>query len=700
MKGRELAGVAEEAAPGGSSLKDKLHTVAAGLVELIISNLFTIKTVLINAFPAAIKTLTIPAAKWLVTNPLEKAARAEMGAHYAAMGATIRAAFQVAVKGAFGYEQSILTRGTSRLMEGEMVIKGRLGGALRFFPRVLNATDEFLAQINYAGMVSGKAANLAAIDGTAKGLKGKALNDFINDAVQVAKASMYTVPDESMVKPIINKGVNLGLSGDALLKYVETEGAKNGHLLRHGTDEQMLEIVRDVLYKRSFTGGTKEDGVVKAGTSNLAKSYETMMHKNPSFSLVVGQLFFRTPIRVFEEGIRLTPGVQLLAPGFMKDLSGGNGTLRQVRAQGEALMGLAVTGTALSLYASGNITGSGSYGTYKQDKTRKDGPGMEPYSIRLSDGSTWSFKNMDPISTPLKIIINAFEGMDQLKIKEAQDGFKDQPAYKLLVARMMVGTSALTAAITDANLVSGIKGTVDFGKQMMDPEGQGDAILKKLGSHLASLVPNTLHKIAQMNDPRMRDPSTFFQVLEAKLGHGHSPSDDVKSSFAYDPLGQVRELADLGSMWNIFSLSTQEERNRGHSPEHQIVMAEMDRLTQMTGATFSPPSPKNPITGDLDLRTMLTQDKSETMYDRWQRNYRDLNPDKNLVDIAQSAAPDGTFKYKGMKVQLLQQQMKFLQDAAFTQLLVDERIRDRLIFEETQKARAAGGLLDFNNRNK
>ena len=174
----------------------------------------------------------------------------------------------------------------------------------------------------------------------------------------------------------------------------------------------------------------------------------------------------------------------------------------------------------------------------------------------------------------------------------------------------------------------------------------------------------------------------------------------MKTSFAYDALGQVREAADVGSMWNIFSRSTQEERIRGHSDEHQKLMLEFDRLAQETGAVFSAPTPKHQETGDLDLRTMMTADKTETMYDRWQRNYRDLGPDKVLLPIAESKAPDGTFKYKGMKVSLLQSEMKTLQDIAFEQLMTDERIRDRMILEMKQKARAEAGLLDFGNRNK
>lgn len=699
LKRAELNAIAEEAAPSGASFMGKLHTGFGGLRELMISNLFTVKTVMVNLIPAAFKTVALPVAKYIVTNPLEKAAIAELGAHYAAMGGTIRAAL-TAARTAFRYEQSILTRDSGRLLEGEMVMTGKTGGALRFFPRVLNASDEFLSQINYAGFVAGKAANRAVIEGTEKGLTGKTLNDFVTDSVTAAKATMYEGLDETSVQPIINKGVNLGLSGDALLQFVQREGAKSPESLRHGADKVGLDFSRDVLYKRPFSGGNEGDGMYKTSASGGAVAIEGFLRKTPVFSLIIGQLFFRTPIRVFEEGVRMTPGVQILAPGFMKDLAGGNGQMRQVRAQAESMMSLAVTGAALALYASGSITGSGMYNNFKQDKTRKDGPAPEPYTIRFKDGSTWNFKNIDPISTPLKMLINAFEGLDELKIKEAQDGFVDKPAYKLLMARISVGTMAISAAITDANLVAGLKGTMDFAKELANPEGDEAAIIKKVGTELGMLVPNTLHKIAQSVDPRMRDPATLFQSIETRLGHNLVGTDEVKTSFAYDPLGQIRRPADIGTMWNIFDIQSQEERNRGRSDEHQKLMLEFDRLARETGAVFSTPSPKHQMTGELDLRMMMTADKSETMYDRWQQNYRDLNPEKVLLPIAQSSAPDGTFKIKGMKVELLQSEIKILQDVAFQQLLTDERIRERLIQNETRKARAGAGLLDFSNRNK
>jgi muramidase (phage lysozyme) len=716
-----LNGVAEEATPGGSAFTSILHgakpeQVAAGAVahpegfatkihhffgglrELVISNVFSLKTVMVNLIPSAFKTAVVPAMKFVVTNPLERAARAELGAHYAAMGASIRGALSAA-HAAYKFEASFLTRGSGRLMEGEMMMKGRLGGAARFLPRVLNASDELLSHINYAGYVAGKAANQAALDAQERGLTGKALSDFVKQSVEHAKKHMYDGDTDRMLQPVVNKGVNLGLSGPELTDYVQTNAVKYAEALRHGTDQESTDLVRDTLYKRPFSGGNAADGFVKKEASGGAVAIETFLRKAPEFSLLIGQLFFRTPIRVFEEGIRLTPGVQILAPGFMRDLIGTNGVARQVRAQGESLTSLAIAGAALSLYASGRMTGSGVYMNAQQEKNRADTPIQEPYTIRLANGKTWSYKNLDPIATPLKIMMNAFEGMDELKIKEAQEQYTDKPARKLIEARIAVATMAVGMALRDSNLVAGLNGTIQLGKELNDPDGDEAAIIKKFASEMKMLVPNTLHKIAQSNDPRQRDPATWFQAVETALGHNLVKSD-VKTSFAYDPLGEYRTPSNIGSMWNTFAMSTQEGRDRGLSSEHAAVMTEMDRLAQVAGVTFKPIPVKNPLTGNLDLRTMNTKDGTETLFDRWNRNYKELGPDKVLYPIAMSNASDGTYIYPGAKPQLMQQAMQALQTAAFARLMQEEEIRARYIKQTINEARAQAGQMDYDNRTK
>jgi len=679
LKNRELNAKVEALAPKGASFVDKL-------TEFAISNVFSIKTIIINLIPSGLKTLVIPGLKAILSNPFEKATRAEAAASYSAMRSSFGAALNAAKTG-FRYEQAILSRDGTRLVEGEMAMSGRLAGSWRIFPRILNASDEFLSRLNYDSFVAGKAAAEAAMEGTEKGLKGKALDDFISEATKKAlDASMKPTTGDELVNPIINKGLNLGLTGEDLFKWVEKEAMRDPQSLRKGNDEEALNFVRDVLYKRKFSG--------EGSMSKAAQAYEDAMKKFPTIKLVIGQLFFRTPIRVFEEGIRLTPGLQFVAPNFMKDLAGANGALRQVRAQAEAMTSLVIASGVLSLYAQGRIQGDGAYEDYKQQKTRVDGPLPEPYTIKMSDGSTWNYRGFDPLATPVKIMVNALQRMDQLRLREAQGEFVDKEAYKPLLAAITVGSMSIASAIRDASLVEGADNFAKFVKTAFNPEEGESAFIKALGDKLFLLVPNTLHKIARDNDPQMRDPVTFWQMVEQKLLRPVGLDDPSKTAFAYDVLGNPRQMADTGSLWNVFSTASVEERAKGMNEQSQFVLTEMDRLSRVTGVTFKPPVKAKEM-GDADMRMIMAADGKRTLFDVWQQNYKSLKPEDVLYPILKAPLPEGTFKYRAAKVEEAQAVINDLQSAAMAMAMQQEqKVVDKYISQELLKAKSKAGLFD------
>jgi hypothetical protein len=683
MKNRELDGLVDKATGGGSGWVNKV-------TEFAISNVFSPTTVMVNLVPSGLKTAILPAVRALVSDPLQRATRAELTATYSAMRSTFGAAWRAA-KASYRYEQSLLTRDSARLLEGELAIQGKKGGVIRFLPRILNATDEMLGQINYNGYIAGKAAAKATDEGIAKGLSGKELKVFVKEAVKSASEAAYKQnTGEELIQPIVNKGVNLGLTGDELMRYVEREAVRDPSALRHGQDEEALDFVKDVLYKRKFSG----NGMA----SSAATLYEDGMNKFPAAKLVLGQLFFRTPIRVFEEGIRMTPGLQIIAPGFLKDLAGKNGAGRQARAQGEALASLAITGAVFSLYAEGKIVGDGAYGDWKQNRHRNDSALPGSYTMQGDDGDAWSFRGFDPLATPVKIMVNALERMDKLAIREAQGELIEKSEWSKLVSAMSVGTTAVASALRDANLLAGLDGSIKFFEALGDPEGKETAWLKLLGEKLRLAVPNTMHKIAKENDPDIKDPANFWQVVDARL-FGAGP-DDIKTSKSYDVLGNVRQPADNGTLWNIFSVATPEERARGKSEEAQVVMAELDRLSRETGQTFAPPL-KHQLTGAFDLRTVMTSDGKETLYDRWQKNYKELQPENILYPIVTAPMPDGTFKHKGMRGDIIKEVTGQLRDAAFMKLISEEqRVIDELIKKKMYEAKTSAGMNDFNNLSK
>lgn len=657
QKKREMAGMIDEIAPNSASFLEKAK-------ELAISNVFTPTTVQVNLFASAIQTLITPALKYVFGNPLEKAARAELAASYSALRGSFGYAFRAAMT-SYRLEQSILTRDVSKLTEGELAIKGMKGGIIRFFPRILNASDELLSRLNYDTFVAGKAAAEAAMEGAEKGLKGKDLDTFIKEAsAKALKESRFAENGDDLVQPVINKGVNLGLKGDELWSWVEKEVMRNPDALRKANSEEALAYLRDILYKRDFSG--------EGGLSKAAIAYEKMSKALPGWALLTGQLFFRTPVRVFEAGIRLTPGLQILAPRFLADLAGKNGTARQVRAQAESMTSLAVAGAVMSLYAQGRITGDGAYSDFKQKRNRADGPEAPQYSIKMSDGSYWSYKLFDPISTPVKIIINALERADKLRLKQSQGEDIPDSMIEDAYQHVSVGVTAVLVAIKDANLVSGLKTTGELLVNAEDIEKNEDRFLKFLGEKMFLLVPNTLHKIAKDNDPTIKDPTDFWQMVDEKLARPLGLDGKLtKTSKSYDILGNPRRPADTGALWNIFSTASQEELTKGMTMEQQEVLKETDRLTRVMGATFKTPTTHASL-GDLDLRTVMAKDGKRTLYDVWQDNYRELKPEIPMYEIAKSDIPSGTYAEKGKKAEALQAIQKQFQEAAFAKVRMDE----------------------------
>lgn len=654
--------------------------------ELIISNVFSPTTLMVNLVPSLAKVLYRPVLNAALSNPFEKAARREMMATYSAMRSATGGAWRAA-KAAFRYEQAILTRESGRLLEGELAIKGLKGGAIRIFPRLLNASDEFMSRITYEGFIAGRIANDAFEEGERQGLSGKALTQFVKTQVREAVEASYANPTaQESLNVVMNKGRTLGYSGQKLVNYVARELARDPEALRHGHDAEAIDYVRDVLYKRAFSG--------EGFASNTARRYEDWVNEHPVVRLM-GQLFFRTPVRVFEEGIRMTPGVQVVAPGFIRDLRGLNGRRAQMRAQGEAMMSLAATSAVLTLYAQGRITGDGAYSDWKQQRARTDSDLPESYTIRFDDGSTWSYKNFDPLATPLKIMINGLERYENLVRRERQGEFIDKTEWDRAKAAVSVGTGAIAQAIRDANLMAGVDAMLTLGEDASDPEKSEAAMLKFLGEKLRTLVPNTMQKIAKTNDPTIDDPTTFWQTLESRVLFGGTLGGYERSApKSYDVLGNVRQSGDEGAMWNIFSLSTPEERAKGMNEQQLDVLRKLDEISKQTGTTFAAPN-KHRLMGNADLRKTMTADGKESIYDRWQRYYKEQQPEVGLSQILNAGLPVGTKGINGPVIQQVNRYINSLRDAAFFRLMAEEAgVQEGVIRNLHRQAEVKAGFWD------
>jgi len=660
--------------------------------ELAISNVFSSTTLMINMVPSAIKVAVQPFLKAITSNPLEKATRIEMVGNYLAMKSAFTGAIRAA-RVAFRYEQALLTRDKARLMEGELAIKGVKGGIIRMIPRLLNSTDEFLSHMAYNGYVGGKAGAQAYVEAIERGMAPREAEKYAKEQAKKALENAYKQHDiEARLKPIVNKGINFGLEGKDLDEWVLNEAKQFLKDIRHGTDQEGLDYVRDILYKRQFSNETM--------AGRAGQWVEQGIMKMPAIKWATGQLFFRTPIRVIEEGLRFTPGVQMLMPNFLADLSGKNGATRQSLAQGQALLSLAFGSAVLMKYAEGKIVGAGPT-DYRERRLRQDSDNADPYTVMDEDGSTWSYRAFDPIATPMKIMATALEQLDRLKIREAQGEFVGPDAYKKTMATFQAGMMPVLLAIADANLLAGATTTYKLATGLENLEGDHNAFIKYIGERLRWLVPNTAHKLYRTSDPELRDPLTMSQVVATQLGPLApvvEANTKILTSKSYDILGNVRTVTDVGAMWNIFSTASAEERTKGRSAEELAVLREMDRLSWVTGATFSFGF-KHESTGDLDLRTVMTKDGSMTLFDRWNQKYRELDPVSALYPIVTAPLPDGTFTHKAAKVEAIQRVLREYRNAAFQQLMVEEgALLERMIQQKLREGQVKAGQWDFGRK--
>jgi hypothetical protein len=625
--------------PDTASAYQMGNRVLKYLNEYLISTVFTTKTLIVNLIPSAAKMAYRPALDYVVKGADAKAFR-EMTATYSAFASNMGAALRAA-QFAFKVERGLLNgfnADLNKVLEEQTMFKGTFGRYLRFFPRVLGATDELFGQLNYRAYVVSHATGEAYEAATRQGLKGAEREAFIQQHVNEVVEQSFSESDTNSVIDFLRQtgSHNYGLSGAKLDAFIKTELDNNPDLFRQATNQAGRDFANDLAFKREFSG----EGVV----SQTASAYERFVNANPWMRLM-GQLFFRTPVRVFEEGFRLTAGLNLITPHFLRDLSGkgpgGPGGFAQVRAQGEALLSFGIATAVMSLYAQGMITGGGP----KDWRQKRDVEASKwnAYSIRFKDGSEFSFRNLDPFATPLKIITNALDAYSLLQVRKAQGEYVDQEEKQAL-AYVSAGALAVVQALKDASLTEGIDQLVELVENLTDPENKEDQLMRFLGQKAQLFVPNQWQKAQQaLNDPALSNPATLGQHVLARI----NPSDP-KVPKRYDALGfELKSGNPIATVTGI-DYSTKADREKGINPKRQRVLDELANLTVLTGKTFVAPYQASSFAAssygmgegmNFDLRTQYVSDGSETYYDRLQR-YVSQTPLVTELDRLLSIAKD------------------------------------------------------------
>lgn len=591
----------------------KAHEYTNDLNTVAISSVFGPSTLYNNTLPSLVKVLTKPAMHWIAKGPLDEAAFREMTTFYGTMFNNIGISWQMA-KASDDLGRSLMMADSfaqkfSEGSKGSGLLNNRVGRAITIIPRWLGRTDEFFRSLVYRGHAMGEAMYKGVEEASRLNKTGAEKEAIIQRFAKETQDRLFGPIHnrDKMISWLREAGEGKGLKGDKLDEWVKTQIDTRGHMMREATVESSVKFTKDFLFNREFSGESKIAGIIPI--SQVAKGYQSFTSQHPWFRLM-GQLFFITPVRVFEEGIRLTPGVQLLAPNFMADLARQNGDAAYARAMSEAMVGYAMAQWAMVMYAKGDITGGGPT-DYKQRRTISGE--WKPYQIKFGD-KQYDYRNLDPFATPIKIIVNAMERMHKNHMDSVQGKYA-MSDHSEAMEMIKIGIAATAQAVKDANLMEGIRQFIDTSNHMTT-DGNNDIFSymeKMMGQKLAMAVPSVWTKgQAIAGNDTVPDPSSLWQYVEAKYNPGSS-----NVAHQHDAMGNMRHVQNpWGAM---FGYKEQDvgPAQMGRSDKAIAVQKELDKLAIATNTNYEMPTKDSVMMPSVDdLRSKMTKDGSMTLYDK------------------------------------------------------------------------------------
>lgn len=617
----------------------------------VIANVFSPGTVFRNTLPSAVDTFLDP-----ILHGVARADASYTKAVYKSMLANVDTAWKMAGM-AYKYEQSFITGDSfianeaGRQSERMADILFQKGGKLNQYanslfkvgdnvamviPRMLNATDEFFAQLQYHGYAVANAEE--QIKRMAANIPESKRAAYIEKKMKDVYKNLFETADkpDEIAALIHQTGVEKGLRGKELEAWVTKEVKDNFDLFKKPTQASTVEMIERSQFKSKFSGETP--------TSKLAQSFEREVMNFEVLRIpllrVFGQLFFRTPVRVAETGIRMTPFLGLISKRFRDDISGVNGEMAQNLATIHMLKGYAIAGFAMSAYGMGKLTGKG---PRDPDQSKAwTASGNEPYTLTWGEHKI-NFKNYDPYSTAIKIIANVMDGLSEVDFERSR-GKYDQAKEKHLIDMLFVATTSLGSAISDANLLSGVEDMKKLGEELTNPKGDSaQGLINFIGKKAQTFVPfeSTIGKSMMAFNPAWSspDPRTVNQFIEAKVAPW-SPTLPHK----HDALGNRLQDADpMGTLlgWHI---SNDKSRAAGRSEAEMKVLERLSQIGIRTGSEFGLPFKSQLLPGFDDLRTATSTLTGKNLYDEGNKLLKEssLLADLHKILVENQGMPEGS----------------------------------------------------------
>lgn len=495
----------------------------------------------------------------------------------------------------------------------------RLNGMSRFLDQswaIGRMALEEHRNVTGVDFIDGQEAMTRAISSRSYGMDSTSLGgrtvDFIGgvvrvpDAIQLFSDSFLTsrLAIAEVFAQARIKGRKQGLQGEELDRFVQqrieaTFDAETGVI----RDRELLgEVERIVARQRA----DQTAGITSKPTDALIAAGEELFRSHPALRLI--QPFWRTPLRLLQQGVRRMPVLQQFSQSFRRDLSGQNGYRAYVRARGQFAMAQAIAGLTIIATLTGVMKGEPH--TVRDFRIAAEG---EDLDHRDSLGE-FGYSNLDPVAMPVRLISRITEEM----IYQAHLG--DEGKFEDLEERMSAAfagvLSVVSAGTVEQTMLQGFEDVLEAIQIATNPDGadKSGAVGRWFAQRAATFYPNLARKLEAFHNPETEQGSDFQTSLIAATGL----KDTLQSLMGLElPRVTTRrnmlgEPVNQDAIYSAFGLVADEKSDP--------VREELQDLMVTTGVFLNPMRYRRGEANDMDLRYEMTDDGSTTMFDAWQAN--------------------------------------------------------------------------------
>lgn len=255
-----------------------------------------------------------------------------------------------------------------------------------------------------------------------------------------------------------------GLKGRDLLEYVN----------------KTIDDPSDEIYDASLAAAARKtftQGDLKGAVGAMAKYTRAMTGQVPALQFIMP--FVNTPANLLQYGMD-TSIMAAVSPRLWKEVQ--EGGAKADMALAKISVGTSLTMGIWQMYEAGLISGNGPEDFSKRDQLEKEG--WKPNAIKGPDGKWYQIKRLEPFSTSVAFLANAF---DKAKYAADEATAKEAMAHVMLSFAETAMDSAWTAGI------------YDFYESMQNPKKWGQFI----SNFGASFVPYSaaVRTLEQVQDP-------------------------------------------------------------------------------------------------------------------------------------------------------------------------------------------------------